>query len=62
MGLSLVGLARKVDSRHMNPVCLVHHGPATSWAQHGQLRRDPPPLVEVEDSYRVGMKLVVVEN
>ena len=44
MRLSLVGLVRDVASRHMDPVCVVEsglqHGPATSWPQHGQLRRD----------------------
>ena len=44
MGLSLVGLVRDVASRHMEPVCVVdsglQHGPATSWPQHCQLRRD----------------------
>ena len=44
MGLSLVGLVRDVASRRMEPVCAVEsgleHGPATSWPQHCQLRRD----------------------
>ena len=44
MGLSLVGLVRDVASRHMDLVCVVQsglqHGPATSWPQHCQLRRD----------------------
>ena len=44
MGLSLVGLVRDVASRHMDPVCVVQsglkHGPATSWPQHCQLRRN----------------------
>ena len=37
-GLSLVGLVKEVAARHMDPACLVksglHHGPASSWAQH----------------------------
>ena len=47
MRLSLVGLAL---------------GPARPAEEGQDVRRDPPPLVEVEDSYRVGMELVVVEN
>ena len=40
MGLSQVGLVRDVASRDMDHVCVVQHGPATSWPQHCQLRRD----------------------
>ena len=43
-GLSLVGLVKVVSARHIDHTCVVksglQNGPATSLAQHCQLRRD----------------------